>query len=57
METVSQNMDLGFPEEDEEHHHDGQICLGVVFFLTFYFTKSMLSFILHVNFCLSSQLD
>ena len=54
---MSQNMDLGFPEEDEEHHHDGQICLGVVFFLTFYFTKSMLSFILHVNFCLSSQLD
>ena len=22
----SQKLDLGFPEEDEEQHHDGQLC-------------------------------
>jgi len=26
FETSSHNMDLGFPEEDEEHHHGGLMC-------------------------------
>jgi len=26
----SQNTDLGFPDEDEEHHHEGRHCLDVI---------------------------